>query len=102
MRQPLSWRARRSGSADPAGRAKRSPTNLEPKPSGTRNPDPTDLKPMNLKPTNLKPTNLKPTFLTILMDPLRATFPRAAAMIEPHVDMLRKSISFALVGVVNA
>jgi len=57
---------------------------------------------MNLEPTNLKPTNLKPTFLTVLMDRLRATFPRAAAMIEPHFDMLRKSISFALVGVVNA
>ena len=39
---------------------------------------------------------------TILMDRLRASFPRAAALIEPHFDMLRKSISFAMVGVVNA
>jgi putative flippase GtrA len=32
---------------------------------------------------------------------LRATFPRAAARLEPHVDVLRKAISFALIGVVN-
>jgi putative flippase GtrA len=32
---------------------------------------------------------------------LKASFPRAAAWVEPHFDMLRKAISFALVGVVN-
>jgi putative flippase GtrA len=37
----------------------------------------------------------------ILVDRLRANFPRAAAMVEPHFDMLRKAISFALIGVVN-
>jgi putative flippase GtrA len=37
----------------------------------------------------------------IPMDRLRAHFPRAAAMVEPHFDMLRKAISFALIGVVN-
>jgi putative flippase GtrA len=35
------------------------------------------------------------------IDRLRANFPRAAALVEPHVDMLRKAISFALIGVVN-
>jgi putative flippase GtrA len=33
---------------------------------------------------------------------LRANFPRAAAMVEPHFDVLRKAVSFALIGVVNA
>jgi putative flippase GtrA len=32
---------------------------------------------------------------------LRATFPRATALIEPHVHVLRKAVSFALIGVVN-
>jgi putative flippase GtrA len=32
----------------------------------------------------------------------RANFPRAAALVEPHFDMLRKAVSFALIGVVNA
>jgi putative flippase GtrA len=32
---------------------------------------------------------------------LRASFPRATALVEPHIDMLRKAISFALIGVVN-
>jgi len=32
---------------------------------------------------------------------LRAKFPRAIALVEPHFDMLRKAISFALIGVVN-
>jgi putative flippase GtrA len=38
----------------------------------------------------------------IPMDRLKANFPRAAAIVEPHFDMLRKAISFALIGVVNA
>jgi putative flippase GtrA len=32
---------------------------------------------------------------------LKKDFPRAAALIEPHLDMLRKAISFALIGVLN-
>ncbi len=32
---------------------------------------------------------------------LKASFPRAAAFVEPHADMLRKAISFALIGVIN-
>ncbi len=32
---------------------------------------------------------------------LKASFPRAAALVEPHVDFLRKAVSFALIGVVN-
>jgi putative flippase GtrA len=32
---------------------------------------------------------------------IRATFPRATALIEPHVHVLRKAVSFALIGVVN-
>jgi putative flippase GtrA len=32
---------------------------------------------------------------------LKTNFPRAAAWVEPHLDMLRKAISFALIGVVN-
>jgi hypothetical protein len=32
---------------------------------------------------------------------LRATFPRATALIEPHLHVLRKAVSFALIGVVN-
>ena len=32
---------------------------------------------------------------------LRATFPRAAALVEPHLHVLRKAVSFALIGVVN-
>src|SRR5262249_57658982 len=31
----------------------------------------------------------------------RANFPRAAAVVEPHFDVLRKAVSFALIGVVN-
>lgn len=45
------------------------------------------------------------TFMTaiinLLMAFLRRGFPRAAALIEPHLDMLRKAVSFALIGVVN-
>jgi putative flippase GtrA len=37
----------------------------------------------------------------ILVEWLRATFPRATALIEPHFHVLRKAVSFALVGVVN-
>lgn len=33
---------------------------------------------------------------------MKATFPRAAAWVEPHVGMLRKAVSFGLIGVVNA
>jgi putative flippase GtrA len=32
---------------------------------------------------------------------LKATFPRAATRVEPYIDVLRKAISFALIGVVN-
>lgn len=35
------------------------------------------------------------------LDYLKANFPRAAAMLEPHLDIVRKAVSFALVGVVN-
>lgn len=35
------------------------------------------------------------------IDRLRANFPRTTALVEPHFDMLRKAISFALIGVVN-
>jgi putative flippase GtrA len=34
-------------------------------------------------------------------DRLRTRFPRAAALVAPHVEMLRKAVSFALIGVVN-
>jgi putative flippase GtrA len=37
----------------------------------------------------------------IPIDRLRASFPRAAALVEPHFDVLRKAVSFALIGVVN-
>ncbi len=32
----------------------------------------------------------------------RTLFPAAAAQVEPHLDVLRKVVSFALIGVVNA
>ena len=35
------------------------------------------------------------------IDRLKANFPRAAALVEPHFDVLRKAISFALIGVLN-
>ena len=35
------------------------------------------------------------------IDRLRANFPRASALVEPHFDVLRKAISFALIGVIN-
>lgn len=37
----------------------------------------------------------------ILVARLKASFPRVAAWVEPHFDMLRKAVSFALIGVVN-
>jgi putative flippase GtrA len=37
----------------------------------------------------------------IPIDELRTRFPRAAAWVEPHFGVLRKAISFALIGVVN-
>jgi putative flippase GtrA len=38
----------------------------------------------------------------ILIAQLRAVSPRAAALVEANFDFLRKAISFALIGVVNA
>jgi putative flippase GtrA len=32
---------------------------------------------------------------------LRENFPRAAALVEPHLATLRKAVSFALIGVIN-
>jgi putative flippase GtrA len=32
---------------------------------------------------------------------LKTSFPRVAASVEPHLDVLRKAVSFALIGVVN-
>jgi putative flippase GtrA len=46
----------------------------------------------------MNPVNLVVRFM---MARLRKDFPRAAALIEPHLDMLRKAVSFALIGVVN-
>jgi putative flippase GtrA len=40
--------------------------------------------------------------IPIPIDRLRANFPRATAAIEPHLGTLRKAITFAMVGVVNA
>jgi putative flippase GtrA len=37
----------------------------------------------------------------IPVDRLRASFPRATALVEPHFDVLRKAVSFASIGVVN-
>src|SRR5260370_16828166 len=37
----------------------------------------------------------------IPIDRLRANFPRATALVEPHFDVLRKAVSFALIGVIN-
>jgi putative flippase GtrA len=37
----------------------------------------------------------------IVIARLKASFPRAAAFVGPHADMLRKAVSFALIGVVN-
>src|SRR5467141_2831883 len=35
------------------------------------------------------------------IDRLKANFPRATALVEPHFDVLRKAVSFALIGVIN-
>jgi putative flippase GtrA len=32
---------------------------------------------------------------------LKASFPRAAELVEPHFDVLRKAVSFGLIGVIN-
>src|SRR5215470_5046065 len=32
---------------------------------------------------------------------LKASFPRVAALVQPHFDLLRKAVSFALIGVIN-
>jgi putative flippase GtrA len=32
---------------------------------------------------------------------LKASFPRTAALVEPHFDLLRKAVSFGLIGVIN-
>src|SRR4029077_5415510 len=40
-------------------------------------------------------------WFAIPIDRLRASFPRATALVEPHFDVLRKAISFALIGVIN-
>jgi putative flippase GtrA len=37
----------------------------------------------------------------IPIDRFRTNFPRATALVEPHFDVLRKALSFALIGVVN-
>jgi putative flippase GtrA len=39
--------------------------------------------------------------IEIPIERFRAVFPRAAALVEPHLVMLRKAVSFALIGVVN-
>jgi putative flippase GtrA len=43
--------------------------------------------------------NPAPRFMTAR---LRKDFPRAAAVIEPHLSTLRKAVSFGLIGVINA
>jgi len=40
--------------------------------------------------------------IAFLMERLRAYFPRLAAALDPHIGMMRKAVSFAMVGVVNA
>jgi putative flippase GtrA len=37
----------------------------------------------------------------IPIDRLRTSFPRATALVEPYFDVLRKAVSFALIGVIN-
>lgn len=39
--------------------------------------------------------------MIVPIDRLRANFPRATALVEPHFDLLRKALSFALIGVIN-
>jgi putative flippase GtrA len=45
---------------------------------------------------------LSEAMTAFLMKHLKAHFPWAAAMVEPHLGMVRKAISFALIGLVNA
>jgi putative flippase GtrA len=40
--------------------------------------------------------------IPFLMKHLKTHFPRVATAVEPHADMLRKAITFALIGLVNA
>jgi putative flippase GtrA len=40
--------------------------------------------------------------IAFLMAHLRERWPRLAMSIEPHLDVMRKAVSFALIGVVNA
>jgi hypothetical protein len=37
----------------------------------------------------------------IPVERFRTAFPRATAVVEPHLDMLRKALSYALIGVIN-
>jgi putative flippase GtrA len=37
----------------------------------------------------------------IPIDSLRTNFPRAAAVVEPYFNVLRKAVSFALIGIIN-
>ena len=37
-----------------------------------------------------------------MIEQLKFHFPRAAAMVEPHIGFVKKAITFGLVGVVNA
>jgi putative flippase GtrA len=39
--------------------------------------------------------------LKLPIDHFRTNFPRAAALVEPYFDVLRKAVSFALIGVIN-
>jgi putative flippase GtrA len=48
-----------------------------------------------------KPPTSVGGWFTLPIDRLRASFPRATALVEPHFDVLRKAISFALIGVIN-
>jgi putative flippase GtrA len=41
------------------------------------------------------------TPIEIPIERFRAVFPRTTALVEPHLVMLRKAVSFALIGVVN-
>jgi putative flippase GtrA len=37
----------------------------------------------------------------IAVERFRTAFPRATAVVEPHLEMLRKALSYALIGVIN-
>ena len=47
------------------------------------------------------PSRSRQAFFMIPIDRLKANFPRATALVEPYFDVLRKAISFALIGVIN-